>query len=93
GLFCVAMGAVGRTERIMHQVFDIGMAIHTGKIGVNGMSEGIGRKNQRFGFAVDRSRRVWIKMAVQTIAVGEFWRRVRLGRFLRPGDSRQLKTN
>jgi len=50
--------AIRRTERIVNKVFDIRVGIHAVETGVNGMNEGVRRKNQRLGFSVDSSRRV-----------------------------------
>ena len=78
----VAMRAIGRTQRIVNQVFDIGMTIHAVEIGVNRVRESVRRENQRFGSAIDYARRIWIKMATQTVRIGKLWRSVGRGWFL-----------
>ena len=99
GLFVMAVCAIRRRQRaVVKEFLDAGVAVHAGKFGVNGMCKGLGRENQGLRFPIDHPGGVGIEMAIQAIAVGEFFRRAGRGLFLgqrsgtrQPKESQQAK--
>lgn len=83
GLFFMAEGTIRRRQRgAVSELFDAAVAVHARKVGMNGMRKGLGWENQRLRFSIHDPGQVGIKMALQTILVGDFFGRVGPGSFL-----------
>ena len=88
GLFFVAEVAFRRRQRaVVRELRYLGVTVQALKVGMNGMGKGLRRENQRLRFSIDDPGGTGIEMTTQTIAVGQFLRRLGRGRFLAQRDA------